>query len=79
MWESTTENCSTECKNATIELYSDLYGQHLRGCDCGMRDLSLHRLLPEEMKCFERQIKMEEACNIDDTKRSCQNCKAEKG
>ena len=78
MWESTTENCSTGCKNATVELYSDLHGQYLRGCDCGMRDLSLYPLLPEEVKCFEHQIKMEEVCNIDDTKR-CQNCKARKG
>ena len=78
MWESTTENCSTECKNATVELYSDLNGQYLRGCNCGMRNLLLHSLLPEEVECFERQVKMEEVCNIDDTKQ-CQNCRAEKG
>ena len=77
MWESTTESCSNECKNATVELYNDLHGQDLRGCDCGTRTL-YSSPLPEQVKCFERKTKMEEVCNIDDT-RQCQSCKAKKG
>ena len=77
VWESTTEMCSNECKNATVELYNDLYGQHLRGCDCGA--LGSYRFpLPEKVKCFERKIKMEEVCKMNDTKQ-CQSCKAKKG
>ena len=77
VWESTTEMCSNECKNATVELYNDLYGQHLRGCDCGARPLYISPP-PEQVKCFERKIKMEEVCKMNDTKQ-CQSCKAKKG
>ena len=77
VWEPTTETCSNECKNATVELYNDWHGQNLRGCNCGA--VGFHSSpLPEKVKCFERKIKMEEVCKIDDTNK-CQNCKAKKG
>ena len=66
MWKSTIEICSNECKNATVELYNDLYGQHLRGCDCGARPLYISPP-PEQVKCFKHKIKMQEVCKIDDT------------
>ena len=80
VWESTNGSCSNECKNATVELYNDLHGQDLRGCDCGSHAFYSSPLaLPDQaVKCFERKIKMEEVCNIDDTNQ-CQSCKVKKG
>ena len=80
LWESTTDRCSNECKNATVVLYNDLHGQYLRGCDCGTHDYGIGPTqLSEQVKCFEHKIKIQEACKIDDNNNQCQNCKAKKG
>ena len=79
LWESTTDGCSDECKNATVELYHDLYGQDLRGCDCGTHDYANGLTqLPEKVRCFERKIKLQEVCKINDANQ-CQGCRAKKG
>ena len=79
LWESTIDRCSDECKNATVELYSDLHGQDLRGCDCGTHDYTNDLTqLPEQVKCFERKIKIQEECKIYDANQY-QSCKAKKG
>ena len=79
LWESMTDGCSDECKNATVELYNDLYGQDLRGCDCGTHDYTIGLTQPpEQVRCFERKIKLQEVCKINDANQ-CQGCRAKKG
>ena len=79
LWESTTNGCSDECKNATVELYNDLHGQDLRDCDCGTHDYTNGLTqLPEQVKCFEHKIKLQEVCKISDSNQ-CQSCRAKKG
>ena len=85
VWESSTDMCSDECKNATHNLYQDQYGKLFKWCDCGMH-LSSNLIeavkSAEEMalsrKCFKRRYQMQTLCNEENVNQ-CLNCQAEKG
>lgn len=80
VWNSTTNTCSEECKNATHELHEDPQGRKFKLCDCGESDPE--RIGPKEIaaarQCFLRKSKMGEICKFGYVGH-CQKCAAKKG
>jgi len=78
---STTNTCSSECKNATYGLVKDPRGQNFMGCDCGLNDTFDGPKTPKEMaeigQCYAHQSRMREICKFDDGG-ECQKCAAKK-
>ena len=85
VWESSTDVCSDDCKNATYHLYQDQYGKSIKQCDCGIHVNGFFDVLlsAEELaltrQCFKRQYQMQSLCDEDENVNQCLKCKAEKG
>ena len=83
VWESSTEVCSDECKNAAHHLYQDQYGKHLKWCDCGIHGgfFGVSKLAEElalTRQCFKRKHQMQSLCDEENVNQ-CLQCRAGKG